>query len=544
MRRSPLAAFLLGGLGLAAQLSAAHASNVLLIVMDDVGIDKLGVYQSAVYGSYTPTYMPSTPGLDALANAGLRFTNVYASPVCSPTRAGVLTGRYPYQTDVSKTVSSTSAELSSSETTLAEILSNASYVANPYDVGLFGKWHLGTTSAGGTDWSVAGEYADIPNPATQGFSTYQGGLEGQPEDYYDWLYVQYPQLLSSGATGTTVDWDTDYAGAQPLDDAYSWITSRTDNWMAVVTLNVAHTDTAESESDYEENDLPPSVTCPDMDGDGACSNPEIYGALVEYADSSITQFLTDLQTANRATLEDTLIVIIGDNGSPAEAIEAPFTPSGERTDGGKNTTYESGVLVPLLITRGCDWMDISDGTDDNRYGGSTRACSGTSLRVRTPGLAISARTLTQDLFATINGVAGSTYAAPSSSVNLSSCLTATSSTATNCSNATLTSRRQYTETFRRDWSATTNWATTGVAAAGTFGAKRGNYKLVGRLQGSGSSLCLKYEFYDLSTDPYETNNLRVGGDVMTSAQNTAYSDLKSYVKTTLAPDWLPSTICR
>lgn len=117
----------------------AQATNLLVIVLDDVGWDKVGAYQDLVYTS-PPTYLPATPTLDTLAGVGLHFTNAWASPVCSPTRAGILTGRYGYQTDVGNTVSGITPELSGEAVTLAELLTDPSATPTPYETGLFGKW--------------------------------------------------------------------------------------------------------------------------------------------------------------------------------------------------------------------------------------------------------------------------------------------------------------------------------------------------------------------------------------------------------------------
>jgi hypothetical protein len=142
--------------------SQAHP-NILFIVMDDVGIDQL---RSFGYGGLTP---PSTPSLDAVAKAGVRFRNVWAMPECSPSRAMFFEGRYPFRTNVLSPILSTdlaNSHVSPFEVTTPKVLKQAGYSS-----GLFGKYHLG-----GPDNNPFGSAA----PASLGFDYFYGFLEGAP----------------------------------------------------------------------------------------------------------------------------------------------------------------------------------------------------------------------------------------------------------------------------------------------------------------------------------------------------------------------------
>ena len=135
-------------------LSVAHAAqpNILLIYVDDLGYGDLGSYGHPVL---------KTPNIDALANDGLRLTNYYApSALCSPSRAGLLTGRYPYRTGIKSWIPEGSdIYLHAGEITLAEILKSVGYATAH-----IGKWHLNSDLGSKTE----------PQPTDQGFDYFYG----------------------------------------------------------------------------------------------------------------------------------------------------------------------------------------------------------------------------------------------------------------------------------------------------------------------------------------------------------------------------------
>jgi arylsulfatase A len=105
--------------------------NIVFILCDDLGYGDTGCYGAADL---------STPNIDHLADLGMKFTSFYSlSPVCSPSRAGLLTGRYPVRTGVTAVLFPESwTGLPQDEYTMAEMLRNTGYAT-----GIFGKWHLG-----------------------------------------------------------------------------------------------------------------------------------------------------------------------------------------------------------------------------------------------------------------------------------------------------------------------------------------------------------------------------------------------------------------
>ena len=146
--------------GLAAQGKSA-APNVILIMTDDQGIGDFG---------FTGNPYVQTPHLDKLASQSLNLTNFYVSPVCAPTRACLMTGRYSERTGVYDTYNG-GATMSTEEITMAEVLKE-----NGYNTGIFGKWHLGD---------------NYPyRPIDQGFdiaSVHRAGGMGQPGDVYNYF---------------------------------------------------------------------------------------------------------------------------------------------------------------------------------------------------------------------------------------------------------------------------------------------------------------------------------------------------------------------
>ena len=288
---------------LAWSMPAFAARNVLLIIADDLGTDSLRLYNSTA-GATAPT-----PNLNALSANGIRFINAYACPVCSPTRAAMLTGRYGFRTGVGNVVSSAAGNaLTAAEITLPEAI--AAHSTLGIQCASFGKWHL---SSGGPL-----QIANAPN-AIGGWPHYAGSTAGVISSYSSWTKT------TNGATSTS----TVYATTDVVNDAVSWIQARAvanQRWMAWVAFNAPHT---------------PFHTPPvslHSYGSAPATNLLKYQAAVEAMDTEIGRLLAAVN------LTETDVIFIGDNGTPSSVIRPPYDSTHA-----KDSLYEGGVRVPLII---------------------------------------------------------------------------------------------------------------------------------------------------------------------------------------------------
>ena len=296
---------------------AAGSPNVIVILTDDQGHGDLGFHVNPVI---------RTPNLDRLARAGARFTRFYVSPVCSPTRASLLTGRYNYRTGVVDTYIGRSL-MHPDELTLAEIFGEAGY-----QTGIFGKWHLGD---------------NYPmRPIDQGFReawVHKGGGIGQPSDppggesYFD------PILQHNGEAEQTRGYCSDVY----TDAAVGFIERhRTNRFFVWLAFNAPHTPLEvpeRYEAPYRQMNLAsemfPEAGQPIPSSFSADTTAKIYG-MVENIDDNVGRLLERLDTLNLT--QQTLVVFLSDNGP-----QQPRYNSGLR--GLKGTFFEGGIRAPCFM---------------------------------------------------------------------------------------------------------------------------------------------------------------------------------------------------
>jgi len=281
--------------------SQDSAPNILLIIADDMGIDASPGYSEGVI-------KPSTPNIEGIMNAGLRFNNFWANPSCSPTRATILTGKYGYRTDVLWAGDA----LSASETTLQRYIKEQTN--NTYATSIIGKWHL------------SGRNTDI-NPEDLGIDYYTGIFSGGVSDYFSW------DLIEDGNTRT----ETTYSTEKLTDLAINWVTDQTKPWFLWLAYNAPHTP-----FHLPPNEMHSQGNLPNT-GAAIASNPlPYYLAMIEAMDYQIGRLLEAMTPEER---NNTVIIFIGDNGAPNRVAQAPFSNATV-----KGTVYQGGINTPMYIS--------------------------------------------------------------------------------------------------------------------------------------------------------------------------------------------------
>ena len=212
--------------------------NVLLIIADDLGVDVLNIEhvknkvkvttERDSTGAQQAFYLPNISTL--LAN-GVYFTNAWAAPVCSPTRATIYTGMQPWRTGVGYAVINDVLEDTLPDGTPVNTIANAICDGTTTRAcALFGKWHLG-----GEDNPVG----DIDKtPLDRGWDYYAGNLGSHlPGDTYE----NWPKYtLGSTKDRYIVELESTYATKDVVDEAKAWIDAQTGPWFATLAFNAPH----------------------------------------------------------------------------------------------------------------------------------------------------------------------------------------------------------------------------------------------------------------------------------------------------------------
>jgi arylsulfatase A-like enzyme len=282
--------------------------NVLLVVLDDVGVEKLNEY-----GSKLPAV---TPTIDSLAATGMVFDNAYTRPVCVPARASLQTGRMGRRTGVGINWRDDEPyELGTEQLTLAELARMSPYY--DYSTSFAGKWHLAT----------AVSPSGFAHPKLQGWQWYAGPFANlyTPSagylSYYDWLKV--------GSDGLQVS-DTTYATTDTFDDAIARVGAMSEPWLLMVSTNAAHLPL-----DEPPPELMPTPVAPDQDG-------AIAREMIQAVDTELGRLLASVPAD---VLARTTIVVTADNGTHRAQAQPWVDPNRA-----KGTLFDGGVRVPLIVT--------------------------------------------------------------------------------------------------------------------------------------------------------------------------------------------------
>jgi len=303
--------------------SVLGANNVLLLILDDWGIDASELYNARGPGIQLAN-MPNLRGLlyssgqiTGTPDEGLLFTRGYAQPICSPTRATILTGRQTYQHGVGNP--NPDNILPASEVTFPEIISRA---APRYELASFGKWHLGSGNTGPRDRG--------------GWPNFSGTLQGGVQDYNSWNRVKVEDgvVVDSGTSIASLVADgvytSPYATSVQIDEAVSFIETRgASPWVVWMGFNAPH-------DPFHD---PPAELAPEGGfSTTGVSNRDLYVRMLEALDREIGRLLASVD------LERTNVLVVGDNGTPNQVDQAPVGGLA----GAKGSLNEGGIHVPFF----------------------------------------------------------------------------------------------------------------------------------------------------------------------------------------------------
>lgn len=290
----------------------ASPPNVVFILTDDQGAVDAGCYGSTDL---------VTPNIDALAARGVRFTQFYsAAPVCSPSRAGILTGRYPVRAGVPGNCASQPGEkgaLPPEQVTIAEAFRGAGYATAH-----IGKWHLG--------------YTPETLPLAQGFDHSFGHMGGCIDNWSHFFYWSGPNIHDLHRNGREVFHDGHYFPELMADEAIAFIDRhREQPFFLYFAMNAPHYP-YQGEAKWMERfkDLEYSR--------------RLYAAFLASQDERIGRVLKHLDQPGLR--ENTIVVLQSDNGHSTEERAHWGGGSAGPYRGAKFSLFEGGIRLPAMIS--------------------------------------------------------------------------------------------------------------------------------------------------------------------------------------------------
>jgi len=304
----------------------AEKPNLVFFLIDDLGRNDLGCYGSDFY---------QTPNIDRLAAEGMKFTDAYAAcPVCSPTRASLMTGKYPARLQLTDWLPGRAdrpdqklarpairQQLPLEETTIAEALKAAGYTT-----GIIGKWHLGgegfEPEKQGFEVNIAGDHTGTP---LSYFAPFKSARNGEPE--------RFMPGLERAAEG-------EYLTDRLTAEAERFIErNRAKPFFLYFPHYTVHIPLRAKQALIEKH----LARKP-----GTVHTNAIYAAMIESLDESVGRVVRKLEELQLA--DHTVIFFTSDNGGLATR-EGPATPATSNAPlrDGKGHLYEGGIRAPLLV---------------------------------------------------------------------------------------------------------------------------------------------------------------------------------------------------
>lgn len=270
----------------------SQSPNILLVIADDLGVDYSNGYHNA-------SLMPTTPNLDQLRATGITFENAFAAPKCTPSRANIMSGKYGIKTNVL----GTPGHLDTIHTSIFKAIEEQTN--GLYNDAVIGKWHISSPQ-------------DPLHPMDHGIDYFMGILSAMVDDYYAWERTENGQ--------TTID--SSYVTSTLTDASINWINGQTEPWFLWLAHPAPHT---------------PFHTPPDSlyTISTTNSNTNKFVAAIESIDHELGRLLDNMDSD---VLENTIIIFLGDNGTPNGVLQD------YPNQHGKSTLYQGGIRVPLIIS--------------------------------------------------------------------------------------------------------------------------------------------------------------------------------------------------
>ncbi len=267
--------------------------NILLIIADDLGNDAIEGF------GIESVNFPTTPNLDVLKSTGISYMNTWATPQCTPTRASIMSGKYGINTGVMRPPGNLDLEHES----IFNFINNETN--NAYSTAVIGKWHIS-------------QPVNIDHPFEHGADHYEGIINGTIDDYYNWEKVENGQFIQV----------EEYVTTHLTNAAIDWVSNQDSPWF----LWLAHI------APHSPFQVPPDSLYTIQN---PTSNKQIYNASIEALDHETGRLLASMDEETR---NNTLVIFIGDNGTP-NAVLSEYP-----AQHGKASMYEGGIRVPMIIS--------------------------------------------------------------------------------------------------------------------------------------------------------------------------------------------------